>query len=517
MTNKVTKRFKANATWVAPAGVKTVKASGIFLRKYLDYAGAMSGGGTAYTEDGSLFCWGAGNANGEQGTGNNVGNGTPEAVVGGIKFKEVSQSGSYGPVFALSTEGLLYNWGIGNPYKGFPGIMNTAMVAKSSPILVNTSLRFKKLIGGAFFLTNDGDLYSAGGGGLSGEGGNGVAGYDVTTSTPVLVLSGANKWKDAFFRLAVDSPDFPSPAYAINMSDDLYAWGNGYLSGIGDNLDHSSPVLVPGGVKWKSIKPGLFNTMGLALDGRLFIWGENLHGQLGNGTVVDSSTPILVLAGKKIKQYGLCGFPGSYGDPGPAAYALTEDGELYAWGNNQRGQLGTNDEIPRSSPVLVMPSVKWKSIEVHGGNKGPKVNAISSTDDLYTWGENWISGTGIPYLDFGAANGQFFSSPIIIPGGRKWALVTQFNGGSQQAFTTDGQMFGWGTGPGSGDIDSSTPVLVNPSRVWSINTALKKNEVFFDVVPGQSYPILFTKVGGITFNGQSVSTLTGELVLEYEA
>lgn len=33
--------------------------------------------------------------------------------------------------------------------------------------------------------------------------------------------------------------------------------------------------------------------------------------------------------------------------------ALVETGELWAWGNNEYGQLGTGDTQPRSSPISV--------------------------------------------------------------------------------------------------------------------------------------------------------------------
>src|SRR5262249_25453758 len=78
--------------------------------------------------------------------------------------------------------------------------------------------------------------------------------------------------------------------------------------------------------------------------GLLYAWGQNTHGQLGDGTPPSRSLPTLVQT-----------LPGvvaiSAGDT--HTLAVTEDGEVYAWGSNGAGQLGDGTTTGRSRPVLI--------------------------------------------------------------------------------------------------------------------------------------------------------------------
>ncbi len=106
--------------------------------------------------------------------------------------------------------------------------------------------------------------------------------------------------------------------------------------------------------------------------GQLNMWGENLKGQLGNGTTISTNVPQIVL--QDVLQVS-CG----YNTTG----AITKDGKVYMWGKNYQGKLGTGlnqDNI--LVPTLVELPKKARKID------NGKTSSIVLTEDgeVYAWG-----------------------------------------------------------------------------------------------------------------------------------
>ena len=86
----------------------------------------------------------------------------------------------------------------------------------------------------------------------------------------------------------------------------------------------------------------------LASDGTVYSWGDNTHGQLGNGTTINYTVPVAVkttgtpMDGKTIVQVAA---------GAPYSLALASDGTIYSWGNNSKGQLGNGTTINYTVPV----------------------------------------------------------------------------------------------------------------------------------------------------------------------
>jgi alpha-tubulin suppressor-like RCC1 family protein len=96
-------------------------------------------------------------------------------------------------------------------------------------------------------------------------------------------------------------------------------------------------------VVWTQIGGGWHNTCGLASNGKVYCWGRNQYGQLGNNNsaITQSLIPIAVdtssassLYGKTVKSIAV----GSY-----HTCALATDNTINCWGYNTNGQLGNND------------------------------------------------------------------------------------------------------------------------------------------------------------------------------
>ena len=94
---------------------------------------------------------------------------------------------------------------------------------------------------------------------------------------------------------------------------------------------------------------GVNHSIGLSADGKIYGWGDNGYGQLGDGTTTARSAPVQVS--------GLTGVI-AISAGGSHTVALKGDGSVWAWGLNMNGELGDGTLAQRSSPVLVVnPSV----------------------------------------------------------------------------------------------------------------------------------------------------------------
>ncbi len=129
-------------------------------------------------------------------------------------------------------------------------------------------------------------------------------------------------------------------SYVIDQSGQLWAWGDNFYGqlGVGDRTNRNTPTLVPlpeGAGKWVLVAGGANFAIAVADSDKLYTWGLNDKGQIGNGT---SDGLYAVPTRIQNPPYTTTWKWGSAG----AAHceALTTDGRLYAWGNNTQGELG---------------------------------------------------------------------------------------------------------------------------------------------------------------------------------
>ena len=91
-------------------------------------------------------------------------------------------------------------------------------------------------------------------------------------------------------------------ACGIRTTGRLYCWGNDDFGQVGDggaNIDRSIPVEVAGGATdWTAVDAGDFHTCARHATGRLYCWGGDAAGQLGTGAGSgDQTTPVEVSGG----------------------------------------------------------------------------------------------------------------------------------------------------------------------------------------------------------------------------
>lgn len=148
----------------------------------------------------------------------------------------------------------------------------------------------------------------------------------------------------------------------IKTSGKLYTWGDAGsgVAGTGSTSNTSSPVQVGSLTNWTVETAVSGGTMAaIKSDGTLWSWGSAVNGGLGNGTTSPNlSSPVQVGSDtnwSKIAPTERGGFA-----------AIKTSGKLYAWGYNGRGALGQGDTTNRSSPVQVGSGTNWTKISCRG-------------------------------------------------------------------------------------------------------------------------------------------------------
>ncbi|OYU44126.1 MAG: hypothetical protein CFE44_14650, partial [Burkholderiales bacterium PBB4] len=135
-----------------------------------------------------------------------------------------------------------------------------------------------------------------------------------------------------------------SHSLALTSDGKVLAWGsdNSGQLGIGRQTFLATPQKVPGmnlgsNVSGPKIAAGTYHNAVVKADGTVWTWGDNLTGQLGDGSITAKSTPGLV-PGFNQAAAVVAGF-------GFTA-ALKTDGSVWTWGSNESGALGNGNTDP---------------------------------------------------------------------------------------------------------------------------------------------------------------------------
>jgi alpha-tubulin suppressor-like RCC1 family protein len=167
----------------------------------------------------------------------------------------------------------------------------------------------------------------------------------------------------------------------------VYACGSGDAGELGNGSTTSTstptPVVgLPGGVKVTALTSSWEGSGAQLANGDYYNWGYNAAGQLGNGSTLQSAVPVKVGLPGSVRQV----FQGGSGPKNGQTIAILQDGAVWAWGNNDRGQLGIGTRIDGDVPVRVHVPNNVTFVKVNSG--GFASYAIDSTGRLWAWGDN---------------------------------------------------------------------------------------------------------------------------------
>jgi alpha-tubulin suppressor-like RCC1 family protein len=237
-----------------------------------------------------------------------------------------------------------------------------------------------------------------------------------------------------------------------------HCWGSNANGQLGDNstTNRDAPVAVATALKFSRIDAGAQHTCALTSDGRAYCWGRNNRGQLGDGTTTLRSAPVAVVGGLTMQRIAAGGL--SFGH----TCALVTGGDVYCWGDNERGQLGIGtggtvaDLTPHPEPVKVGGGLTFTAVTA---GLGRHTCGLTSTGGGYCWGENAFGALG---------DGSFQRSavPVLVRGGLVLAqLVAGGFIGHTCGLTVGGAAHCWGENETGQIGDGSTLDRLEPSAV----------------------------------------------------
>ncbi len=299
---------------------------------------------------------------------------------------------------------------------------------------------------------------------------------------------------------------------AVTTAGGLECWGLNLYGQLGDGTrtDRPSPAAVSGlDAHVADIAPGDVFTCALMTDGSARCWGSNSAGELGNAATTDSLTPVSVCADST------CSAP--FADVVQLvagdfhACALTPSGDVYCWGANDDGQLGTQTTERCGAAV----SQTCSTVPLQAGLPGPATAIAaggSRTCAVLQGGAVECWGAG------------FSPTPAEIDGlGNVEAVAVAANHICAMTATHEALCFGANTRGQLGD--GSTVGHVVPQRVWSLSARGDTNCDGWVTSVDAAYVLQFAATltaelpcpdSGATPNA-TISSTDALLILQYDA
>ena len=255
-----------------------------------------------------------------------------------------------------------------------------------------------------------------------------------------------------------------SPATAVSQAEDsttaqhatIGAWGNNFFGQLGDGTytNSSTPVEVSNldGADLKALAGGQGYSLALKSDGTVWAWGLNQHGQLGDGTDTDTTTPVQVRDPTDPTGY-LSGVT-AIAAGGAHALALKDDSTVWAWGSNTggqeqkiTGQLGNDTYTSTNTPVQVS---DLNGVEVISAG-GSHSLALNEDGTVWAWGYN-------EFGQLGDGTNTNSSTPVQVSDLDGVEAISSGNA-HNLALRDDGTVWAWGSNP-YGQLGNGTSTSV---------------------------------------------------------
>ena len=366
------------------------------------------------TEDKSFYMWGS-NSSGQVGNGSKTYADTPVPVKG-LEDEIISDVRLYEKnSMAITADGKLYIWGdnsygkLGNGTKD--GISTVAKQVSGLPNVVDARMGgFQNSVVAA--IARNRTLY------MWGNNASAQLGDGTQTSSYVPI-------QPKFERPVQIKQVAMGRQHTIALSEDgdVYTWGwnNSGQLGNGTTTSSNTPVQIQigEGVQVSRVYADDYTSAALTTDGQLYVWGKNDCGQFGDGSVTNSSTPVKVELSNSVKEFVLYD---------SSCMVCLEDGTVWAWGSSDSNRrLGTGETGNLLKPNQVKNLTSISEIDGNGG-----WTALSTTGDLYTWGESYCGH-------------EDYTSPVKVLENVKQIRVCDGYGGSRYAaIKSDGMLYTWG-------------------------------------------------------------------------
>jgi|GEM_PF-3556817 len=171
------------------------------------------------------------------------------------------------------------------------------------------------------------------------------------------------------------------PVNSIALDDDGHVWFCGRTIDTGTHRDLNRFIYMQigdGSVPAVDVAAPSRAYVVLLSDGSIYTWGNGANGVLGHGNTTNQLSPKLVNLsdefGKIVKISA----------QNEAVFAVTDQNRIWAWGRNDYGQLGDGTTARKTAPVLL--KEEFNNEEIIEIRSGRHHTWVQTTNNIYTWG-----------------------------------------------------------------------------------------------------------------------------------
>ncbi len=411
-----------------------------------------SGFYAAITDSGALWTWGD-NSYGQIGNGTTTNLWTPTQLGLDQDWVDIS----CGPDFmvALKSNGSLWAWGRNRNTSPTQIETDTTWIAISSgkerSLGIKADLSLWLINSGGTQVIDNGQWKASSKGnytdyGIKNDGS--LWTWNNTNRTPVQVGSNSD-WK------TLDCSHL-NHALFVKNNGTLWAVGTNNFGQLGDNsiTNKTTPVQIGTANNWEKVIAGSMYSLALQTNRSLWGWGRNNHAQFGNGKNKNTPQPLdTTMLWRKATS--------STAYQSGHTLAIKDDGTLWAWGQNNDGQLGNGSTYTHAVlPIQISADTTWHSIA-----NGFFFSVATKTDGtLWTWGRNGRGQLGLGSFIFRK------TTPTQVGTDSTWTMVSA---GSEFALAikNNGTLWAWGynyngqLGDGT-TTTRHTPIQVGTDTNW---------------------------------------------------
>jgi alpha-tubulin suppressor-like RCC1 family protein len=297
----------------------------------------------------------------------------------------------------------------------------------------------------------------------------------------------------------------PATAAQAAVPGGVQAWGLNTSGGQlcnGGAANSSTPVAAaaPANANVTAISAGAFHSLAV-ISGAVFGCGVNRFGQLGNGTTVNSLSPVAAAAPANANIVAVsAGWDHSL--------ALSTTGTVYAWGNDRWGQLGNNaTPTAVAAPAIVAFPVGTPAMTAIAAGAYFSLS-LDNTGQVWSWGYNLEGELGQPAAGFCilAPLTPCSATPVKVAAPANAGVTAIAAGGMHSLAIIGGAVWGWGRNNqgqlGNGNAPTGTAVPVAALAPANANVSA--------IAAGWQHSLALTSTGGVLAWGWNASGQLGD-------
>ncbi|XP_054256539.1 E3 ubiquitin-protein ligase HERC2 isoform X5 [Indicator indicator] len=266
---------------------------------------------------------------------------------------------------------------------------------------------------------------------------------------------------------------------ALSANGEVFSWGcgDGGRLGHGDTVPLEEPKMISAlsgkqaGKHVVHIACGSTYSAAVTAEGELYTWGRGNYGRLGHGSSEDQTIPMLVTGLKGLKVIDV-----SCGSGDAQTLAVTENGQVWSWGDGDYGKLGRGGSDGCKTPKLIEKLQDLDIVKVRCGSQFSI--ALTKDGQVYTWGKG-------DNQRLGHGTEEHVRYPKLLEG-LKGKKVIDVAAGSTHclALTEDSEVHSWGSNDQCQHFDTLRVTKPEPRALPGLD---RKHIVGIACGPAQSF------------------------------